>query len=282
MSAWFREVAILSLDSRRRPAMELPPPNGLVTLLTDFGLRDPYVGIVKGMVKRQNPRAEVLDVCHGVPPQDVAVGALFVRAMVQRFPPGTVHVAVVDPGVGGERKALAVCAHECYWIGPDNGLLSAALPGPGHDADAREVDMAHLRGIPCSATFHGRDVFGPIAGMLSGRKVGFPAIGPRAARFQVLARHEGPAHKVLFVDHYGNLVTSLSAAEAAARKVTGLRVAGRFAPLRRTYSDAPAGEVLALVNSYDLVEIALCCGRADAALGCSPGAAVEVVTGGSA
>jgi S-adenosylmethionine hydrolase len=128
--------------------MELPPPCGLVTLTTDFGYADPYAGVMKGMVKRHHPRAEVLDFSHGVPPQDVTVGAFFLRSAIGRFPAGTVHVAVVDPGVGTSRRILAACAEECYWIAPDNGLLEAVLPRPQDEPGARElrvVDLAALR-----------------------------------------------------------------------------------------------------------------------------------------
>ncbi|MCA8954230.1 MAG: SAM-dependent chlorinase/fluorinase, partial [Planctomycetes bacterium] len=141
-------------------------PAGVVTLLTDFGLRDPYVGVMKGAVLRSNPKAVLVDLGHELPPQDVASGAFALAAAVGRFPSGTVHVAVVDPGVGTARRLLAVAAHEAFWLAPDNGLLSDVLAAdPG--AEARAVDCERLGLVAESRTFHGRDLFAPIAGWLA-------------------------------------------------------------------------------------------------------------------
>jgi S-adenosylmethionine hydrolase len=250
--------------------MELPRPSGLVTLLTDFGLDDPYAGVMKGMVKRQHSRADVIDLTHGVPAQNVRVGALYLRAAIGRFPPGTVHAAVVDPGVGTARRWLAAFAQDCFWIAPDNGLLEALLDSV---VELRVVEPAQLGLGPASRTFHGRDIVAPLCGMLSSHRLGFRALGPRAddpLRLDGgLARHE-----VLHVDRFGNLLTGISGdALAGADTVT---VRGRPVPLHGTYAEVEPGAVLALVNSYDLLEIAVRDGRADTMLGAGPGTPVRV------
>src|SRR5262245_23209683 len=158
----------------------LPRPSGIVTFLTDFGARDPYVGVMKGMVLRQHPKAILVDLGHEVPPQDVTAGAFWLGAAIGRFPAGTVHVAVVDPGVGTERRLLAAAAHEAFWLAPDNGLLTHVL-AQDPKADVRAIDLAHLNLRPESRTFHGRDVFAPVAGWLSGGRYSFTSLGARAS-----------------------------------------------------------------------------------------------------
>ena len=257
--------------------MELPRPNGLITLLSDFGHEDPYVGLMKGMILRQHGRAQIVDLAHGVPPQDVHTGALFLATAIERFPAGTVHVAVVDPGVGTERRAIVACRHQCYWIGPDNGLLGAVLP-EGDDGEVRAVDAASLGLVPQSRTFHGRDLFAPLAGLFSSQRCGFRAVGPRIDDpVRLPAVTEAP--QVLFVDHFGNLVTNVG--EQDAQGIAGVEISGQFARLLGTYAEARPGELLALVNSYGLLEIARRGGRADLELRARAGEPVRI-RGGSA
>ena len=128
------------------------------------------------MIKREHRSAEIIDLCHGVPAHDVIVAGLFLQAAVTRFPVGTVHVAVVDPGVGTERRCLGLVAHGCYWLAPDNGLLTAFFDEADEIRELRPEAM-DLR--VASATFHGRDVFGPAAGKLSSGRYGFRSLGPR-------------------------------------------------------------------------------------------------------
>jgi S-adenosylmethionine hydrolase len=251
--------------------MQLPRPSGLITLLTDFGARDPYVGIMKGIIKRHHARADVVDLCHEVPPQALRVGALFLGAAVGRFPTGTIHVAVVDPGVGTARRFLCAYRHECFWVGPDNGLLEPALPA-GEAGELRAVDAKALQLEPQSATFHGRDVFAPLAGLLASQRLGFRAVGPRIddpVRLPASTRAE-----VVCVDRFGNLITNVAASRVAPGITVG--IAGRKIPLRATYADGRPGEIIALVNSFDLLEIAQCQGDASQALGAGAGAAVEL------
>ncbi len=256
--------------------MELPTPCGLVTLTSDFGLKDPYVGLMHGAVRLRHPRADVVDLTHGIAAHDVRAGALVVAAAIGRFPKGSIHVAVVDPGVGSDRRALAVCAHDVYWIGPDNGLFTLVLERAGARAEVRALDVAALRLPVPSRTFWGRDVFAPVAGLLSARKFGFRALGPRAPAVERIAMPEPGAPEVTLVDAFGNLITSVTAAQAAAAGATAVEIAGRTVPLRGTYSEAEPGALLALVNSYDLLEVAVCEGRASDVLGVGIGEPVAL------
>lgn len=249
--------------------MELPLANGIVTLLTDFGLDDPYVGIVKGMILRAHKNASIVDLGHGVPAQAVQVGAFFLAAALDRFPVGTVHLAVVDPGVGTARRVLAAAAGRCYWIGPDNGILSSVLDRDA-DGEVRAVDLGRVGLEPGSATFHGRDVFAPLAGRLSSGKYGYRALGPRIddpVRLPALTEG-GP--RVIHVDRFGNLITNLRAAGAEVVKIAGQRI-----PVRSHYAEVADGELIAVVNSYDLLEISARNASAAAALGVGSGVPVE-------
>jgi len=253
----------------------LPRPSGIVVLLTDFGSRDPYVGLMKGMVLRQHGKAQLIDLAHDVAAQDVALGAFFLRAAAGRFPPGTTYVAVVDPGVGTARQAVCGLAHDCYWLGPDNGVLGEVFAAETRGQtwiDLRYVDWDHLGFGPVSRTFHGRDVFAPLAGGLAGGRVGFTAVGPRCAEpVRVPPLVAGPP-RVVHVDTYGNLVTNVPATAIA--NVRSVRIGGRSVPVRGTYADAAPGALLSLINSYDLLEIAENQGSAAATLGAGRGAQV--------
>jgi S-adenosylmethionine hydrolase len=250
--------------------MELPVANGIVALLTDFGVRDPYVGTVKGMVKRSNPRAELIDLCHDVPGGKVQLGALLLAAAVDRFPVGTVHLAVVDLRVETDRRVLAACARRCYWIGPDNGILGAVLGGDP-EGEVRAVDLERLGLETRSSTSPGRDVLAPLAGLLSSGHYGFRALGPRVSDPVVLPSVTEGEPRIIHVDHYGNLITNLRAEPG----LSELKVGARRIPVMGRYEDAADGDLLALVNSYDLLEISVRNGNAAATLGTGPGAPIE-------
>lgn len=254
----------------------LPPPNGIVTTLTDYGVDDPYVGILKGAVLKGHRRAQVVDLCHAVPAQDVEVGAFFLGAARGRFPDGTVHVGVVDPGVGTSRGVLAVLASGCYWIGPDNGLLDAVLADPSAEVLAVDLDAVGIE--PESRTFHGRDVFGPVAGLLAGGRFGFRALGRRTAEPIRLA--PDPTPRVLFADRFGNLITNVSQ-DAFGERLCGARVGGLEVELVGTYAESPGTAPVALWNSYRTLEIAVASGSAAAELGVGRGAPVELLLGTS-
>jgi S-adenosylmethionine hydrolase len=229
----------------------------IITLLTDFGTADGYVGEMKGVLLSQAPDATIVDITHEVPPHDIEIGRLTLARCWRRFPSGTVHIAVVDPGVGSARAALAVSAGGQFLVGPDNGLLSPALLA----TDARVVSLD----IPAGAapTFHGRDVFAPAAVLLA-RGAEVDALGATAP--DPIIRRTPEPHRaangevvgeVIAVDRFGNAITNLVGTRGGRVEVSGREV--RF---RRTYSDLEANEPGAVVGSTGFIEIVLRNGRA--------------------
>jgi len=253
----------------------------LVTLTTDFGLTDPFVGVMKGVIARAAPGVTIIDVTHGIPPQDVLAGALVLEQALPYFPAGTVHVAVVDPGVGTDRPALCIELHTGVLLGPDNGVLSLAAP-PG--AIRRIVHCTEERFFlsPRSTTFHGRDVFAPLAAALASG-TGVAALGAEVGdmeRLEVPApvQHGGVIRgEVIYIDHFGNLVTNVREQMLAGlRRVRiGIRDA-RVAGVSGSYAAAPAGAPVAVVNSWGLLEIAVRDGSARERLGAGIGEPVVV------
>ncbi len=245
----------------------------VIALLTDFGLRDHYLGAMKGAILTVCPEATLVDVAHELPPHDVTAGALALEAAYPHFPQGTVFVAVVDPGVGSPRRPLAVAAGRRLFVGPDNGLFSLVLEA---DCDARLRLLANprLAREPVSAVFHGRDLFGPAAGHLA-RGLPFEEAGPtvtdpiRLELPQATRRADGWEGTVLHVDRFGNLITNLRESDLVALGGDRLgeievSLGGRAVPLVRSYSGVAAGEPCALVGSSGRLEIAVNRGRADA------------------
>ncbi|HEY7567317.1 MAG TPA: SAM-dependent chlorinase/fluorinase [Gemmatimonadaceae bacterium] len=243
----------------------------LITLFTDFGTADGYVAEMKGVLYDLAPDVEVVDLSHDVPPQNVERARLAVARYWRRFPLQTVHLVVVDPGVGSERAALAVASEGRFLVGPDNGVLSPALL----TSDARAVKLA----IPAHAapTFHGRDVFAPAAAALArGSEIdslGAAFTTPVIRRTPNAVRSPDGAlmGEVIAIDRFGNLVTNLV--------TTGdhiVEFARRRLPLRATYGDAASGTLVAMVGSSGLVEIALRDGDAAQTLGAEVGAPVTL------
>lgn len=254
-----------------------------ITLLTDFGTTDGYVGVMHGVILRINPAATVVDVCHEVPPQDIHAGAFILSTVYPYFAPDTIHVVVVDPGVGSERQAIAVRTARGTFVAPDNGVLSYVL--------AREpiVQMVQLSNAaywlaPLSSTFHGRDVFAPVAAHLS-RGVPLSDLGcvvQNAVRFAIRAGHvaeDGTIHgEVVHVDRFGNLITNLSRELLPLGRQLCVQIAGREVrgPVEN-YAQVSEGELLALFGSSGYLEIAARNGNAAVALHAGPGAPLVVI-----
>ena len=251
----------------------------IVTLLTDFGTADGYVAEMKGVLLTNAPGAAVVDVSHEVPAHDVEAARLTLARYWRRFPPGTVHLAVVDPGVGSARAALAVESDGRFLVGPDNGVLSPALLLAG----ARAVRLAV--GARAAPTFHGRDVFAPAAArLLAGEAV--DALGTPAEDCVVRRTPEarrladgGIEGCVIAVDRFGNAITNLVAGAAVAQYGGTLTLGDRAVPVRRVYADVEPGAAVALVGSNGLLEIAVREGSAAARLGVARGARVVLRTG---
>lgn len=238
-----------------------------ITLLTDFGTADGYVAELKGVLVSLAPGIPIVDLSHDIPPQDIAMARLTVARYWRRFPAGTVHMIVVDPGVGTSRAAIAIASEGRLLVGPDNGVLSPAL----FSLDARVVQLPI--DPAASATFHGRDVFAPVAARLalgeSIERIGEPYTEAVRLRTPPPRRDaHGLLHgEVLALDRFGNIITNLMTRDT----VGMVKIAGRAARLVHTYGDAATGELVALVGSSGFVEIAVREGSAAAALGISRG-----------
>ncbi len=258
-----------------------------ITFLSDFGTSDWFVGVVHGVLYDGAPNAHIVDLSHAVPPGHVARGAFMLEAAAPDFPAGTVHLAVVDPGVGTDRRALAVAARGQFFVGPDNGLLEWALASP--DAVVHAITERRFFREPVSRTFHGRDVFAPIAALLA-RGEAIAQVGPRLATPMRLplgdpeSRGDGLVGHVVFVDRFGNALTNLTAARIA--ETWGADADDRdfvvhvldrdIRGLSRSYGDAPVGTVVAILGSSGRLEIAQVGGAATERLGLGEGDAVTV------
>jgi len=250
------------------------PRRSIVTLTTDFGDRDGYVGSLRGVLLAHDPNLVLADITHAIAPFAVMEGALVLRAAAGHFPPGTVHLAVVDPGVGGERRPIIVSLEGHHFVGPDNGLFTPFLDG----ASIVTIDAARLDLPDPAPTFHGRDLFAPVAARLATGAApadfGPPIHDPVRLDWPELIPVEGGvAGVVLHVDRFGNAITNLPA-----DRDTGLdtfEAGGRQGiPRVRTYAEAPRGSVVALVGSSGLIEVAVVEGSAAEKLGLSVGSKV--------
>jgi S-adenosylmethionine hydrolase len=241
----------------------------IVTLLTDFGAVDTYVGQLKGVILAINPSVAVVDLTHSVPAQNVRAGAFLLWTAVEAFPPGSIHVAVVDPGVGTGRRAIAAkCARGDFFVGPDNGLLPVAINRLGGLTDAVELTRSKYWRPRVSRTFHGRDVFAPVAGHLA-RGVSLRELGEGIADLQgphsfPLASEQGDAlhGEILHIDSFGTLITNIwgdQLADEFALTIRGRRIAGRQ---NAVFESAAEGTLVGFVGSAGLVEIALRNGNA--------------------
>ena len=249
------------------------PHMQIVTLTTDFGLQDWFVGAMKGVIAGIAPDARVVDISHGIPYHDVRAGAFALMSTARYFPEGTIHVAVVDPGVGSERSAIAATGRGQVFIGPDNGLLSWAI-GPGGADDIFRIENPEIILADCSATFHGRDIFASAAAHLATGKP-LTRLGPRRADMIALrwpltmACTDGTIHgEVIYIDRYGNSVTNFENTLVRSKPSARLQLAdGMSAPIGDYYQSVPENEVVAVCGSTGYLEIAVNGGNASQALG---------------
>jgi S-adenosylmethionine hydrolase len=266
-------------------------PIGIITLVSDFGLNDAYVGTMKGVIATVNPRALVIDLCHEVAPQDVHGAAFLLAGAFEFFPEGTIHVAVVDPTVGSERPALCIESGGHYFIGPDNGVLSIACYRAGRPKIyllENEDYFLEQR----SRTFHGRDVFAPAAAHLAANAT-IETMGPRARSMKRLRipsptarRGLSVSGRIVYVDRFGNLTTNIGLndirrAFPRTRLENLMTSFGNYQirGISGTYSDARSGSALALFGSYNLMEIAVRDGDAASQLGIGRGEKIVISRG---
>lgn len=252
-----------------------------ITLTTDFGHKDPFVGIMKGVIFGINPQAQVIDLSHGIPPQDVMAAALVLQHSLPFFPRGSIHVAVVDPGVGSERRPILIGAEGAYFVGPDNGILSLAVEKKKINWVVElSEESYHLK--PKSATFHGRDIFAPVAAHLSlgipVSEFGAPVADYVRLRLPEIVRTAGSIRgEVLYIDGFGNLITNIRERDLqtfqpqnCSVSVSGVTING----ISPNYSSAGPSQYAAVINSWGLLEISCFKGNAQQRSGAKVGDAV--------
>ena len=261
----------------------------VITFLTDFGLEDDFVGTCHGVMKRIAPDVEIVDVTHGIAPQSVLQGALVLANTVPYFPEG-VHLAVVDPGVGSDRRAVALQVDERVFVGPDNGLLIPAAEKAGGIAAAFEITNREYALEPVSATFHGRDIFAPAAAHLAqGLEVAElgPAVQPDSLVQLELPKPDISERRIratcLYVDRFGNMQLNLNHADLDACGVepghtVEVEHAGDryYAVAARTFADARAGEIILYEDAYENVALAISGGNAAETFHTAAGAEIRI------
>jgi len=250
----------------------------IITLTTDFGTRDWFVGSLKGVILGVNPEVTIVDIAHEIPAGDVRAGAFALLASYRCFPRSTVHVAIVDPGVGSHRAAIGVRTADYVFVGPDNGVLSFAL-GREKVVEIRRLDNDEYFRKPVCNTFHGRDVFAPVAVRLT-QNIPFGSLGERLTDYVRLdwpqPRQDGGRIRgeIVYIDHFGNAITNI---ELADKGVSRLCVPDKLAcEAREFYQATPGGQALTLVGSSGFLEIAVNGGNAARMFALTLGDVVEV------
>ncbi|MGD0610163.1 MAG: SAM-dependent chlorinase/fluorinase [Anaerolineales bacterium] len=258
----------------------------IITLTTDFGLRDGFTGVLKGVIWGICSQVQIADISHTISPQNVLEGAFVLQRAAPYFPPGTIHVAVVDPGVGTERRAIAARLGTHFFVGPDNGLCTALIESA--EQAGGPVDFVHLTNprywLPqVSFTFHGRDIFAPVAAHLA-NGVPLSDLGPSIKdpiRLSLPTPEKtmtGWRAHVIAVDAFGNLATDLPANAILGTGEVVFQVCGReIRGLVASYGHRPSGELIALVDSENYIEIARVNGNAAQDLGAHVGDMVDII-----
>lgn len=262
-------------------------PTGLITLTTDFGTLDPYAGIVRGRILGRFPGARVVDLGHGIPAGRPDLAGFWLARAWLDFPPGTVHLAVVDPGVGTARGVMLALTAERLLLAPDNGLLPETLRGwPNVHWFAMDPQLPARLGLgSLSRTFHGRDLFAPVAaafasGELAPEEFGVPALPRDPAPLPSPGRDvDGVLGQVVLTDRFGNLITNIGEDLLVECRQPRVEAGQREWPLLPTYGSAEPGAPLALVNAFGLLELAIHGGNAAAASTLGEGSAVRIRDG---
>jgi S-adenosyl-L-methionine hydrolase (adenosine-forming) len=255
----------------------------LVTLLTDFGMSDVYVGVMKGVIATINPALTVIDLTHQIPPQNIAAARFNLMSAFPYFPTGTVHIAVVDPGVGSQRRGIALQLNSGFLVGPDNGLFGGVLK---HNSIVKAVELTnsqYWRTPSPSQTFHGRDIFAAVGAHLAsgvlieelGDVIEPETLVQLAIEEPILTDHNITG-SIQYIDHFGNLITNISAILVQGKNWSV--VVGEKQILgSQTYSRCQVGEVVGLVSSEGWLEIAVNGGSAQSQLQLNWGEKVQVV-----
>jgi S-adenosylmethionine hydrolase len=259
-------------------------PSGVITFTTDFGHKGPFAAVMKGVILGRFPDARVIDLAHDIPAQWPPEAGFWVSRSYRWFPQGTVHLAIVDPGVGTERDILVVEADGHVFMAPDNGLL-AQLIDCAHEPRVGKLDLAKIDLPEPSATFHGRDIFAPLAADLAAGRLAPADIVTPTKDWTPGWVDEPEVSKdritgvIITVDTFGNLISNIDEALLAVFEEPVAEIAGHRVPMRTTYGNAKPGDYLALVNSFGVVEIARAEGSAAEGLGSARGAPLVIRDG---
>jgi len=265
------------------------PHNPVITLTTDFGYRDPFVGIMKGVILGINPSATIVDITHDISPQNILEAAIMIEMGFASFPPRTIHTVVVDPGVGSLRRPILVIADQYFFIGPDNGVFSQIYKSRHDILKVIHITSEHYFMPSVSSTFHGRDIFVPVAAWLSK--------GIEASKFGVsindYATVKIPAPvkpakniiegEVLYIDRFGNAITNIKTQEIERLHSSNpegtprVLARGKEAPFTKHYSQAKSSELSSLINSFGFLEIFVFKGSASSDFGINVGEKVGVI-----
>lgn len=259
-------------------------PSRVITLMTDFGTSDHYVGVMKGVILNINQQAQIVDITHAIPPQDISGAAFLIDSAYRYFPTGTIHVIVVDPGVGSKRRAIVCQTETAYFVCPDNGILTHILHN-GERIHAVAVENSGYFLPQVSNTFHGRDIFAPVAAHLS-RSVPIGKLGsPVTHPVQLPIPRPQMTDKtiighIIWIDSFGNLVTniSLEILESLTGRNGVVIHAGsaEIDHLNQSYAESTVGEALAIVGSFNRLEISINRGNAAQALGLKRGDTITI------
>lgn len=258
------------------------PP--LLTMLSDFGDRDVYVGVMKGVVAQINPKITVVDLTHQIPPQNITAARFYLMNAYHYFPTGTVYVAVVDPGVGGTRRAIAIEFANGFLVGPDNGIFCGVITHNPATTVVELTNSKYWRTQQPSKTFHGRDIFAPVGAHLAsgvhilelGREIDPATLFRLDIIPQCSQTETGVTGCIQHIDHFGNLVTNIHGSHIQ-NKTWCVKAAGLTIPGSETYSDVKVGAAIALIGSHGWVEIAINSGNAQSQLHMQLGDAVKLI-----
>ena len=259
-------------------------PSRIITLMTDFGTSDHYVGVMKGVILSINPQAQIVDITHTIPPQDIHGAAFLIESAYRYFPTGTIHLIVVDPGVGSERRAIICQTQTAYFVCPDNGTITHLLHSEEPIHIVTVENSAYF--LPqVSNTFHGRDIFAPVAAHLSRGvsidKLGNPVTNPVQLPIPKPAvSNEAIVGHIIWIDSFGNLITNISheILESLAGQNSVVIHAGiaKINHLNHSYAESAVGEPLAIIGSSNRLEISINQGDAAQVLGLKRGDAITV------
>jgi len=263
----------------------------IITLTTDFGLEDPYVGQLKGAILKYNISVRIIDICHSIPAHDILTAAVTIRTSYTYFPKGSIHLVIVDPGVGSQRRILAATAGKHLFIAPDNGALSLLFKD-NMIQTVHRVENASLFPSEISSTFHGRDIMAPIAAAMAGG-MSLDKVGPAAEINSCTHLNlpeptisgTGIEGQVLHVDRFGNIRTNITTADLSKfqpASFSGIRIKGHtISNISNTYSDSPSGSLVAVIDSAGYLEIAVNRGSAAQLTECCNGDPLVVLMEGN-